>query len=119
MNSVIHYEYAEYNKDSSRYGKCLHKWSRFTKCQNKQLPEKYYCKYHQIIYKRFEKHGTLHPMNDYYPPRADSLYSEFIYKYAPYLLEQNISETQVIEAQLFGFVELFRFNALCKLWLPS
>ena len=27
MNSVIHYEYSEYNKESWRYDKCLHKWS--------------------------------------------------------------------------------------------
>ena len=72
-----------------------------------------------MIYKRFQKQANLHPMNDYYPPSADSLYFEFIDKYAPYLLKHCVSENQLIEAQLYGFVELFRFNALCKLRLSS
>ena len=46
MNYVVHYRYAEYDKTSPRYGKCLHKWSRFSKCSKKHLVGKYYCKYH-------------------------------------------------------------------------
>ena len=119
MNSVIHYQYAEYNKKSARFGKCLHKWSRFTKCKKKHLPGKYYCKHHQVTYKRFQSQGILHPMNDYYPPCADSLYSDCIEKFAPYLLKHKTSKSQCIEAQLNVFVELFRLTALCKARLPS
>ena len=75
MNCVLHYRYAEYDEKSRRFGKCLHKWSRFTKCSEKQLSGKYYCKFHQIKYSRFTNQSKLHPMNNYYPPRADSLYS--------------------------------------------
>ena len=58
-------------------------------------------------------------MNDYYPLRADSLYSDCIEKFTPYLLQHTITENQLIEAQLHVFVELFRLNSLCKSRLPS
>ena len=119
MNSVLHYRYAEYDHKSPRFGKCLHKWSRFTKCSAKQLTGKYYCKLHQINYSRFKNKGELHPMNNYYPPRADSLYSKFIETYAPYLLKHKISNIQRTEAEVNVFIELFRINSLCKTRLSS
>ena len=96
IQNVLHYEYSEYNKNSRRYGKCLHKWSRFTKCSEQQLSGRYFCgkhlKNHGIC--KHKGRSGFHPILDYYPPRADSLYADRIRNFAPYLLNPEISTVQ-------------------------
>ena len=94
MDTVLHYPYKEYIEGSSRYGKCLHKWSRFSSCSNFALDDVYYCEKHYKVHSQFQQQGSVHSMNDYFPPHADTLYSRRLEKYGAFALQHTITRSE-------------------------
>ena len=54
----------------------------------------------------------VNPINDYFPPNPDSLYSRRLEKYGRYALHHIISASDKLSAQQHAFVELARLLVL-------
>ena len=113
MDAVLHYAYKEYDPNSKRYQKCLHKWSRFSSCSKFAMKHHYYCENHYMVHTQFQQSsGKVHKINDYFPPHADSLYSRRLTKYGGYALSQSISSKDIRCAQSSAYNELARLMVL-------